>query len=238
MIKVITHLLRFIIYLVSFYILFSYTFAPVQSIYSFDNRLYAGYFYEGRYDNLWGVKGRIKTVNFDMGDNGYLAAEWITVIFSYSPKLYWLQVGYYKRRIFWSFFEYTFYVEIMHPDYSHRIYKYNGLTEGIKYDYKIYSLSIYSDPFNPIPPNYWRAVIDPSGYNHIKEFYLSKKYVGVDLQAMVEIDSIDIQVPISHFKNLKLYNGGWKYWDGHVKLIYYPPFHMYEVSNYEFYVWT
>ncbi len=238
MVRYLTKILYLIAYILLIYTLMSYIVMPVSYVSGYTDRLYAGYYYGGSYDNFWGVKGKIKTVDFDMGDNGYIAAEWISVIFQYYPYKYWLQAGYYKYRIVWIIFEYTFYVEVNHPDYGHQIYKFSGLTEGKTYKYLIYSLGIYSDPINPIDPRKWRAVIDPSGYNHVKNFYFNNLYVGIDLQAFVEIDSLVQSVPYSHFSALKFYNGGWKFWDGHVKRIDYPPFHLMEVSSYEFYVWT
>lgn len=196
-----------------------------------NNRWYAGYRYFG-YSGYapWGVSGDILTVDINNIPYGDFGAEWITIILQYYPDLYWIQVGYIKRWVYW-WTQIDYYVE-KNDSSGHWIKFYSGPTVGTVHEYMI----IHSAKTDP---HYWDVIIDP-GVNPTleKELYVDP-YSPKDLQAFIEITDPSISVPNSHFYNLCYFEGrSWPLWDRHNPLVDSPPFYLDGVSHHEFYAWT
>lgn len=196
---------------------------------------YAGYCLYGPPHEVWGlggVMGNIYTIcpSIPIWSPGYRHfCEWVTIILKYSPRFYWIQLGYVKG----TTYPWDFYLEIV--DENGRRLEFCEPADpvpGVTYRYKImyYGGSKYeAEIWIGLDRVWWIArEVNP--------------YVGKDLQAMVETCysvglEPDICIDGSHFSKLQyiwFYEWEWYYWYTHVTAED-RPYKVEEVSDHEFY---
>ncbi len=210
-------------------------FTPAQA---FPFSIHAGYNYmtsEPGFLNYWGVKGSIRAVDFVLPWPTW-AAMWVSAIFTYYPQFSWVQAGYYGK---WGIFGdvYKLYVEFYHPSVGYKRIEGNSPRLNEAFPAEVFSMSIFNDRWIRYPPQLWKAIAGPYGNRVSASYYLSSNYEPIDLLAMVEISDVNVDVPLTYIGSLKLYKGGWKYWDQHTAR-YIPPLYLWGVSHYAFHVFT
>jgi hypothetical protein len=177
-----------------------------------------------------GLSANIYTINPVVYD-AHLA-EWISVTFqSNNPRTpyYWVQLGYWKS-----------------PSY------------GLHYYYEWWDQNGYSGPqflgYGPGPGTTHLYFVQKTGvtfttwYYYIDYYLIASKYLSlpspyaVDLRAEAEVSYTTNSPPKTsitgtHFSYLEYnYGGSWSLWDQH-SVVLDPPYHIIEVSDYEFYAY-
>jgi len=205
---------------------------------AFPISIYAGYHYmtnEPGFLNYWGVKGRIRAVDFGLPWPTW-GAMWISAIFTYYPQFSWVQAGYFGK---WGLFgdTYKLYVEFNHPSVGYKRIEGNSPEMNKAFPAKVFSMSILSDRWVKYPPQLWKAEAGPLGNRVSASYYLWTNYEPIDLLAMAEISDGSVYVPLTYIGSLQLYKSGWRYWDQHLGK-YIPPLYLWGVSHFAFHVYT
>jgi hypothetical protein len=171
-----------------------------------------------------GVRGKIYTIDPYVPQTGSveMLAEWVGVMFQYSPCLYWLQVGYYKGRLASYTLQYYYEYWDSSGHSGIRVGRWGNLMpqNGSLHDYLVVHPYAYGGSIDPWE---WRVFVDgsPPGSDLIRVH----PYDAVDQQAFVETVSLfpAIKVDGSHFKTISYFTMGkywnWVLWDTHQKIV-------------------
>ncbi|MGC9021112.1 MAG: hypothetical protein ACP5KE_07900 [Candidatus Methanodesulfokora sp.] len=190
---------------------------------------YAGYMYNKASTTPFttGLSARIYTINPVVKDSHL--AEWISVVWlPPSGEVYWIQLGYYEnpsigRRYYYEWKDQN--------GYSGPQFLGGGPEPSTTHLYFVQKTTITSTTW----------------YYYIDYYLISSKALSLpqpypsELEAMAEVNYITFPPKTSitgtHFSDLRYgYYGSWPLWDYHVVKQDYP-YHVYEISNYEFSAW-
>jgi len=186
-------------------------------------RYYAGYYYfgaAGAPPAPGGVRANIVTIDQGVsGQNFY--CQWVAVVISYWPSLYWLQVGYNKGYD-------------SHPPYSLEWYSEKQDAGGWQLWWTglhptAWSTYVYYVSRNP-GATAWQMGVG----GQFERTYTPNPNTYVDYQALSETTDFAINIGGTHFSSISYKDStNWYLWDRHVKRADWP-YWVNEIAHYEF----
>ncbi len=201
----------------------------IGTAYARAKRYYVGYLFKLSYRDTKGVLGIIKVVRPNISEPGVFMAQWVDIKISYYMN-HRVQLGYvvyendirafYREILDWRGRDLNYYTKAEKPQYG-RYYKF------------IIALVKVSGQY------YWFfSIIDDSGGNVVAEVVKASTTYHCNLQVLIEMNSDNVGLPGSHFKDLKYFNvrNEWHLWNYNFSIADYP-YYIHPVHQYEFWAW-